>query len=350
MKKNIPLRMLPLLALTFCTYAAAQSQVTIYGIIDTNIEYLNNQPKADGGKGNLLRMNNSGLQGPRVGFRGSEDLGGGLKAIFTLEHGFNSDTGTPADSARFFNRGSFIGLEAKNHRVTLGRQYTSIFDALLFITPLAYAGAYEPFSPLLGNLRNDNSVKYRFNMNGWVAQAHYAFGEQTSSKSANAAWGGFLSYVNHGWNATLVADQQNGADVNGAHSRSRKLAAAASYQLNPALRLTGGYRWGENKTDAGVNALRDDFWWLGANYQLNNPLTLNLAYYQDNVKSRNGVGDQPTTRQLTAQAIYALSKRTDLYAAASHAKNAGLNFAALSTLSAGSRSQSGVSLGVRHRF
>ncbi len=350
MKKNIPLRMVTLLALTFSTYAAAQSQVTLYGIIDTNVEILNNMPKEGGAKANLVRMHNSGLQGPRVGFRGSEDLGGGLKAIFTLEHGFNSDTGTQADASRFFNRGSFVGLESKQHRVTLGRQYTSIFDALVLITPLAYSGAYEPFSPLLGNLRNDNSVKYRFNANGVSAQLHYAFGEQAASKSANAAWGGFVTYANSGLNATVVVDQQNGADVNGAHARSRKLATAMSYQLNTALRLSAGYRWGENKTDTGTIALRDDFWWLGANYQVSGPLSLNVAYYQDNVKKRNGVGDQPTTRQLTLQGIYALSKRTDVYAAAAHSRNAGLNFAALSTLAAGAKNQTGMSVGVRHRF
>lgn len=350
MKKTIPQRMLPLLALTFCTYAAAQSQLTIYGIIDTNIEYLDSQPKADGGKGTLLRMNNSGLQGPRLGFRGSEDLGGGLKAIFTLEHGFNSDTGTQADANKFFNRGAFLGLESRQHRVTLGRQYTSIFDALLFISPLAYSGAYEPFSPLLGNLRNDNALKYRFNVDAIQAQAHYAFGEQTTSKSANAAWGGFVSYVKSGLNATITVDQQNGADVKGAHPRSRKLATAASYQLVPALRLSGGYRWGENKTETGVTALRDDFWWVGANYQLSTTLVLNAAYYQNNVKTRNGAGNQPTPKQMTVQAIYALSRRTDLYAAAAHARSAGVNFSALSTLSAGSRNQSGISLGVRHRF
>lgn len=350
MKKAVPARMLATLALTFSTYTAAQSQLTIYGIVDTNLEYVSNQPKQGGGTANLLRMGNSGLQGPRVGFRGSEDLGNGLKAIFTLEHGFNSDTGAPADATRFFNRGSLIGLETKEHRVTLGRQYTSIFDALLFIAPLAYSGSYEPFSPLLGNLRNDNSIKYRISMAGLQAQAHYAFGEQTSSRSANAAYGGFISYVQNGWNATIAADQQNGADVNGAHSRSRKLAAAAAYQFSRALRLSAGYRWGESEGDTGITVLRDDFWWLGANYQFANPFSLSVAYYQDNVKARNGTGDQPTMRQLTLQGIYALSKRTHLYAAAAHSRNAGLNFAALSTLAAGSKKQTGLSLGVRHSF
>lgn len=350
MKSTMKHILAPLMAVTFSGYATAQSQVTLYGIIDTNIEYLNNQPTSSGGSSSLLRMHNSGLQGPRLGVRGSEDLGGGLKAIFTLEHGFNSDTGSAADATRFFNRGSFMGLEGKNNRVTLGRQYTSLFDSLVSITPLAYSGAYEPFSPLLGGLRNDNSIKYRFNANGVTAQVHYAFGEQTSSNSANAAWGGFVSYGNKKFSTTLALDQQNGADVNGAHSRARKLAIGLSYQLNPQLRLSTGYRWGQNKTATNTIALRDDFWWLGANYQVTAPLNLSLAYYQNNVKTLNGIGNQPTGRQITFQSIYALSKRTDLYAALAHSKNAALNLASISTLAAGKSNQTGVSFGIRHRF
>lgn len=350
MKKSKIGYIVPFFLMTASTCSFAQSQVTIYGIIDTNVEYLNNVKNADGGKGSLLRMHNSGLQGPRLGFRGSEDLGNGLKAIFTIEHGFNSDTGIQADAARFFNRGSFLGLENKNHRLTLGRQYTSLFDALLMTTPMAYAGAYEPFSPLLGGLRNDNSMKYRFNNNGWLAQVHYAFGEQAGSTSGNAAWGGFVSYVKNGVHATLAADQQNGAEINGSHSRARKIALGASYQVNQAVRLSAGYRWGENKTVTHETALRDDFWWLGMSYQFSSPLLVNIGYYQDNVKQRNGVGNQPTMRQMTAQAIYSLSKRTDVYGAISQARNAGLGFAALSTLAPGVNSQSGVSIGVRHRF
>lgn len=328
--------------------AWAQSQVTLYGIIDTNLEYLSHMPKDGGGSSSLLRMGNSGLQGPRLGFRGSEDLGGGLKAIFTLEHGFNSDTGTNADTTRFFNRGAFVGLESAHHRVTLGRQYTSLFDGLLYVVPLAYSGAYEPFSPLLGGLRNDNSVKYRFNMNGWGAQLHYAFGEQTSSKSANAAWGGNVSYGSKQLNVALAHDQQNGLDVNGAHPLARKTALGAAYQLTSQLRLSTGYRWGQNKSAVGAVTQRDDFWWLGVNYQPTGALTLSAAYYQQNIKT--APGNPPDPKQLTLQAIYALSKRTDLYAALAHAKNAGVNFAALSTLGGNASSQTGAAVGIRHRF
>lgn len=350
MKKTTPARVLAPLALLFCGSAFAQSQLTLYGIIDTNIEYLDHQARDGGGQDTLLRMNNSGLQGPRIGFRGAEDLGGGLKAIFTLEHGFNSDAGTAADTTRFFNRGVFLGLEGQSHRLTMGRQYTSLFDALLFISPLAYSGAYEPFSPLLGGLRNDNALKYRFSADGLVAQVHHSLGEQPTSHSANAAWGAYLSYVKDGWNATLAVDQQNGADTNGAHPRSRKWAVAAGYQLSKAWRLSAGYRWGQNKAANGSIALRDDFWWLGVNHQLSGALALNVAYYQDNVKLRNGVGGQPNMRQWTVQGIYALSKRSDVYLALARANNAGLNLAALSTLAPGATGQTGVTFGMRHRF
>ncbi len=330
--------------------AWAQSQVTLYGIIDTNIEYLTHMPKDGGGSGSLLRMGNSGLQGPRLGFRGSEDLGNGLKAIFTLEHGFNSDTGTNADPTRFFNRGAFLGLENAHHKITLGRQYTSLFDGLVYVTPLAYSGAYEPFSPLLGGLRNDNSIKYRFSMAGWSSQLHYAFGEQAASRSSNAAWGGNVSYGSKTLNVALAYDQQNGLDVNGTVPRARKTALGAAYQLTPELRLSSGYRWGQNKDASSTVTLRDDFWWLGVNYKATGALTLSAAYYQQNIKTRNGLGNQPDPKQVTLQAIYAISKRTDLYASLAHAKNAGVNFAAPSTLGGNADSQTGAAMGIRHRF
>lgn len=349
MKQTLTTGLLTLAALTLAPAAQAQSQVTLYGIIDTNVEYLSDMPAA-GGSSSLLRMGNSGLQGPRLGFRGSEDLGGGLKAIFTLEHGFNSDMGTNADATRFFNRGAFVGLESQHHRLTLGRQYTSLFDGLLYVTPLAYSGAYEPFSPLLGNLRNDNALKYRASLNGWSAQLHYAFGEQADASSSNAAWGGNITYGSKDLNLALAYDQQNGLEVAGAQPRARKAAFGAAYQLTSGLRLSSGYRWGQSKDAASLVTLRDDFFWLGASYKTSGALTLNAAYYQQNIKTRNGLGNQPDPKQLTLQAIYALSKRTDLYAALAHAKNAGLNFAALSTLGGAADSQTGLALGIRHRF
>ncbi|MNH43175.1 hypothetical protein D3C79_1050160 [compost metagenome] len=77
---------------------------------------------------------------------------------------------------------------------------------------------------------------------------------------------------------------------------------------------------------------------------------MSAAYYQQNIKTLNGLANPPDPKQLTLQAIYALSKRTDVYAALAHAKNAGVNFAATTTLGGNANSQSGAAVGIRHRF
>lgn len=83
------------LAVVSCTGAHAQASVTLYGLIDTNIEFLN---RAGAAGGSLVRENSGGLSNSRFGFRGTEDLGGGNKAFFILEAGFNVNDGTNASA------------------------------------------------------------------------------------------------------------------------------------------------------------------------------------------------------------------------------------------------------------
>ncbi|MFD2273855.1 porin [Undibacterium arcticum] len=97
--------------------AQAQSNVTIYGVVDLGLAHENN------GSTSLTRMDDGGLNGSRLGFKGSEDLGGGLSAIFfNLKNGFTADTGAQADAAKLFNRQSFIGLTGGFGTVKFGRQ------------------------------------------------------------------------------------------------------------------------------------------------------------------------------------------------------------------------------------
>src|SRR5450830_32055 len=88
-----------LAAVTVCGSVSAQSNVTIYGSIDAGVTYVNNE----GGKSNL-RMDGGLSQGNRLGFKGSEDLGGGNKAIFVLENGFAVDTGAARPNGQIFGR------------------------------------------------------------------------------------------------------------------------------------------------------------------------------------------------------------------------------------------------------
>ena len=107
---------------------SASSSVTIYGIADLGVERLTNVGASGGG---LTRM--PGLTGSlpsRLGFRGSEDLGDGLKAIFTLEMGIGLDTGTFNQGGRAFGRQAFVGLSGPWGSVTLGRNYSMLYWAI----------------------------------------------------------------------------------------------------------------------------------------------------------------------------------------------------------------------------
>jgi predicted porin len=112
----------------FASAAHAQSSVTLYGLIDAGITYANH---AGTGAKDLVQYGDGVSQGSRWGLRGSEDLGGGLKAIFTLENGFNSGNGTLGQGGALFGRQAYVGL-AKDGigSLTLGRQYSFSTDYL----------------------------------------------------------------------------------------------------------------------------------------------------------------------------------------------------------------------------
>ena len=106
MKKTL---MVAALAGVFASAAQAQSSVTLYGLIDAGITYTNNQQ----GHSNW-QMTSGQVNGSRFGLRGSEDLGGGLKAIFTLENGFSIANGTLGQNGRLFGRQAFVGLSSSD--------------------------------------------------------------------------------------------------------------------------------------------------------------------------------------------------------------------------------------------
>src|SRR6478736_386633 len=138
----------------------AQSNVTIYGIVDSGIEYVSNQAAG----GSSFRVpSNTGTFASRLGFRGNEDLGGGLSAIFTLENGFGTDTGTASQGGRLMGRQSFVGLASKDWgQVTIGRQWTMTFwgmlDSDILGSNIFGSGSLDSYFP---NAREDNSIAYR---------------------------------------------------------------------------------------------------------------------------------------------------------------------------------------------
>ena len=377
----------------FAGAAQAQSGVTLYGVVDVPIEYVNHMATGaptinpttgavtqQPGGSRVALSGGGGLSGSRWGLRGVEDLGGGLQALFVLESGFTLDDGKSGQTSRLFGRQAFVGLQNSGiGKLTFGRQYTTMFDLFANFSPTGYATLYEPVVAQLGtNFRSDNTAKYTGVFGGVTAEAHWTFGtgvgaigttplagggagEAPGHFRDNAGYGAGVAYASGPFGVAIAYDQWNPAVTLGSSGTSKKAGAAASYAFGPA-KVMAGYRWGQTKDAGGNTLLRDDYYWVGLNYQATTALGLTLAYYYDDVKNLRTNGAQPNNNlpnpwQLSLIADYNLSKRTDLYLTTAYAKNAGLNFdtSAVSFangyfLARGHSSQFGAALGIRHRF
>jgi predicted porin len=368
---------LPVLIASLALFAPAthaQTSVVLYGAIDNNIEYVSNlgtqTPSAANGfnagpGGNAFRLTSGALSGSRFGLRGTEDLGGGMKAVFVLENGFGSDDGKLQQGGRIFGRQAYVGLDhASFGRVTVGRQYSTMFSALANFSPTAYASQYEPLVAQLGlDARSDNTVKYSGTFGAVGAIAHWSFGtgitgngEVPGQFRRDTGYGTGLTYASGPVGAAVVYSQFNPTlNSAGATGTFKKAAVAASYAVGNA-KIMGGYRWGQNKAPDSSLLLRDDYYWAGLVYQLSAPLALTVAYYYDDVKNLAGTNIK-NPWQVLFVADYSLSKRTDLYLSTAYARNAGLTFdtSAISFangyfLGAGKDNMLGVALGIRHIF
>ncbi|CAJ0790342.1 Outer membrane porin protein [Ralstonia condita] len=368
-------------ALMACAGAAwAQSGVTLYGVVDTNLEYATNlQGPTPGSSGNRIAMQSGGLSGSRWGMRGVEDLGGGLSALFVLESGFASDTGQSQQSGRLFGRQAFVGLKSGTlGQLTLGRQYTTLFQLLANFEPMAYSTQYEPAAVQTGvNFRSDNTAMYTGTFGPVTAQAHWSFGTGAPSASPtgggngevpgqarrDSGYGAGVAYSAGPLGATLAYDQYNPSTPLGGGAFSsgtvRKAAVAGSYLIGDTVKVMGGYRWGQNKNAVGSVALRDDYYWAGVNYQASSAVMLSLEYsYQKITTINSAPSTQANPWQVAFIADYSLSKRTDLYLTTAYARNAGLALdqagvdlnATGYSLASGKTSMVGAALGIRHKF
>src|SRR6516225_1919915 len=194
MKKSL----LALAVLTAISGAAsAQSSVTLYGKVDLGLVY-----DAGGAHGKSLRVSSGVTGGSRIGFKGVEDLGGGLKAAFQLETGYCADSAAGAPnfctgSNQFMGRQAHGDLTGAFGAISAGRQYSIGFNNLSTIDPFGtgYAGQINNIVDPSG-IRLNNSVTYATpNMSGFVGSAEIAFGEQTGNWEANRETGAGLTYA-----------------------------------------------------------------------------------------------------------------------------------------------------------
>ncbi|KAA1005140.1 porin [Paraburkholderia panacisoli] len=201
MKKSL----LALAALgAFAGVAHAQSSVTLYGIVDVGITYNNNAgagSKTPGGY-QQYAMTSGVLQGSRFGLRGTEDLGGGLKALFVLENGFDVTNGKLGQGGLMFGRQAYVGLSSQFGTVTMGRQYDSVVD---YVGPLesgdqwgGYLGAHPGDIDNFNNAyRTNNTVKFTSaNYGGLTFGGTYSLGGQAGNFTGNQIWSLGAGYNN----------------------------------------------------------------------------------------------------------------------------------------------------------
>ncbi|TDV15673.1 porin [Paraburkholderia caballeronis] len=176
--------------------AHAQSSVTIYGVMDVGPTYVSNE----GGAHNI-KMDDAIASGDRLGFKGIEDLGGGMKALFTLENGFNALNGQARQSGRLFGRQAWVGIETPWATVTLGRQYDLVYDYTAQYAMSAWASGYATHQGDLDRMgweRLDNAVKIKSaDFSGLQMGAMYAFGNVAGDFHEQSSWGAGMQY-NHG--------------------------------------------------------------------------------------------------------------------------------------------------------
>lgn len=214
------------------TAGAQTSGITLYGVADANIEYTNNNASTGPDGHSRVGLNSGGLSPSRWGLRGTEDLGGGMQAIFALESGFSLDTGVSTQGGRLFGRQAWVGLRSGEHRLTVGRQYTSLFLIMANYSPTAYATTYEPVLGIAGsNLREDNMVKYHVDVGPLTAQAHWSFGEQPGTIQGSSAYGAGFDYRIGQFGVAGAYDSINGALTAGNYTRTQKAALGLRYQI-----------------------------------------------------------------------------------------------------------------------
>nr|WP_186106270.1 porin [Burkholderia gladioli] len=375
---------------TFACLAHAQSSVTLYGLIDTGISYVNHSAVGTTGSAKRFKYDDGVAQGTRWGLRGSEDLGSGLKAIFLLENGFNTGTGAINQGGAMFGRQAYVGL-SKNGigSLTFGRQYTFSTDVLgnqYSAGTNTVAGNYayhiNDFDQLV-NSRINNAVKFSSaNFSGVTFGALYGFSNQagafSGSAPVNGSTGSSRAYsfgLNYAAGAfsigaaytdisypsaevpafpTSIANVSAGGTGGGKDLRTfgvgtrYQLANAALFALYTNTRIEA-----LNGATTALDAVD-----VGGRYNFTPALAGGLAYTYTRMHDAFG----GHWNQVDATLDYALSKRTDVYLLAIYQRASGRNGAQdvqaqIGSSTAffgpsgnGTSNQVAARVGIRHKF
>jgi predicted porin len=315
---------------TLATAAQAQN-VTIYGRVDTGVAYVSKtNPDGD----SLTEVRSGGILPSIWGFRGSEDLGGGLKAVFNLEGDFDSSTGGSRNLGNIsvlFGRQANVGLSDKWGTVLLGRQYTPALLADLGTEPRGYRESYSSLTTLatnsqpIGNTLNQsnngagiftsNMLSYSNAFGPVNVGVGYGFGEVAGSSSEGSTISVGLTYTGPAvFGAPIILSgsfqQIEGIGVGGASTD----AQTSRFSLGAAIpfgAFTARLYYANSQEDnaTGAKIADTDNSGIGLDWRWNAQNTFIAAYYYGNDSEAD---DRTNTLVLSNE--LAMSKRTTLYA------------------------------------
>ncbi|MEN3276541.1 MAG: hypothetical protein V7631_2331 [Massilia sp.] len=337
-KTSLAIALLSILPLA----AQAQSSVTIYGIADASIGREDSDAPGVGSR----TVISSGTQSTsRIGFRGTEDLGNGLKALFNIEAGVALDNGA-SDAAGLFQRRAVVGLQGAFGTVTVGREYSPIAAVVQASDPLGhgfYGSSLAGFGNGRATRRLANSVNYKSEaISGFTGHAAYSAGERTPSDPSGDLAGVALEYRN------------GPVYVGGGYHRVERLATGDDKELAfgagvnfGAFDLRGSYM--EADPEGANNEFRHYI--LGGSFTAGANKFFLAAHQQRLETGARGKG-------FSLAYSYALSKRTNLYTSYARVNNNGTgNFGLASAggtfappATAFGADPSVFNVGVRHSF
>jgi predicted porin len=356
-KSHLALAVLGALSTALSSAALAQTNITVYGSFDGGLRNLTNVDAS--GDDKLSLSSNGTYNNNRLGFRGTEDLGGGLNAHFVLEAGFNSGNGTTADGSRLFNRTASVGVGSPWGTVDLGRQYSINFRTI---------GAYDPFNykypgilptSTQGNTtlittdanevgttlnRLDNDLQYTGTFGPVTARAEWAFGERDGSNRNGSTQAVGLAYEQGNFNVGAAYTQQRrqiGLASFNDFQDMRNWTAGGAIKLD-RFRLAAGYADLKQEIGDFASDTRVKDAWGGVTFDFTPATSLTAAYYHTKY---DVFGEDGKRGMIVVGGTYSLSRRTNLYAEVDTSKLTGVARGAIDQ-----GRQTGVSVGVNHFF
>ena len=354
--------------------AQAASSLTVYGLADVAVEL------SDAGRGSFWRVVSGGNLGSRLGFRGSEDLGGGLSAVFRIEAGINLDDGSAAQGGRAWGREASVGLASRDAGTLVAGRVPMPYNlALVAVDAFGWGGsggqiaigrndpALRPLLALGLAARLDNALRYTSpSWNGLSLQGMASLGEGSSSIGRGA---GFAArYTQGAVDAVVSAQRVNGAGNLGASGSVQGLVVGGSVQLG-ASRVFAGLTEERNSCSTGCSGLPRVTGATTARFRL-----LNLGLRQPLGAAFTGIAQYTRVQDRSAYAAatgardahwlalggeYTLSKRSMIYGSVGTVGNhngsnyvlgSGSALQAAGAIGAGNPRATTTQLGVRHSF